>query len=129
MGVHPVQCLTMACNSGLQGMLPPEAQDHERVRAQLTWALNAMNNSRWRACPCSTRSCSRSRPWARATPMQALQVPPTSLFPVTGRALGQDLVEAGFATTAAEMQSHVKVQATREFLLIPLHKLQGYQKA
>lgn len=29
----------------LQGMLPPEAQDHERVRAQLTWALNAMNNS------------------------------------------------------------------------------------
>lgn len=29
----------------LQGMLPPEAQDHERVRAQLTWALNAMNSA------------------------------------------------------------------------------------
>lgn len=28
-----------------QGMLPPEAQDHERVRAQLTWALNAMNSA------------------------------------------------------------------------------------
>lgn len=26
-------------------MLPPEAQDHERVRAQLTWALNAMNSA------------------------------------------------------------------------------------
>ena len=29
----------------LQGMLPPEAQDTERVRAQLTWALNAMNSA------------------------------------------------------------------------------------
>ena len=26
-------------------MLPPEAQDTERVRAQLTWALNAMNSA------------------------------------------------------------------------------------
>ena len=26
-------------------MLPPEAQEHERVRAQLTWALNAMNSA------------------------------------------------------------------------------------
>lgn len=28
-----------------QGMLPPEAQDHERIRAHLNSALNAMNSA------------------------------------------------------------------------------------
>jgi len=28
-----------------QGMLPPEAQDHERMRAHLNAALNAMNSA------------------------------------------------------------------------------------
>ena len=28
-----------------QGLLPPEAQDHELVRQKLTWALNAMNSA------------------------------------------------------------------------------------
>ena len=39
------QCFGRLGVSWLQGMLPPEAQDHERVRAQLTWALNAMNSA------------------------------------------------------------------------------------
>ena len=98
-------------------MLPPEAQDHERVRAQLTWALNAMNSAMegvplQYAQPQPQPAVGAGYAYAGAAGVSHFPLP------VVGRALGQGLAqwqpvaEAGSATSAAEMQSHVKSTQT-----------------